>query len=114
MNVIVGSMGSGKSSLARGLLGIWKPTQGSVRLDGVEMSTWDRDEVGPHVGYVAQELGFFDGTVAQNIARLGEVDSEQVVLAAQRVGMHEVILNFPLGYNTPIGESSAFAMSGGQ
>ena len=114
VNVIVGSMGSGKSSLARGLLGIWKPTQGSVRLDGVEMSTWDRDEVGPHVGYVAQELGFFDGTVAQNIARLGEVDSEQVVLAAQRVGMHEVILNFPLGYNTPIGESSAFAMSGGQ
>ena len=114
VNVIVGPMGCGKSSLARGLLGIWKPAQGSVRLDGVEMSSWDRDEVGPHLGYVAQDLGFFDGTVAQNIARLGETDAEQVVLAAKRVGMHEVILNFPAGYDTPIGEGSAFAMSGGQ
>jgi len=114
VTVIVGSMGCGKSSLARGLLGIWAPTTGSVRLDGVEMSSWDRDEVGPHVGYVAQDFGFFDGTVAQNIARLGTVDPEQVVLAAQRVGMHEVILNFPQGYNTPLRDGSTFMMSGGQ
>jgi PrtD family type I secretion system ABC transporter len=114
VTVIVGSMGCGKSSLARGLLGIWAPATGSVRLDGVEMSSWDRDEVGPHVGYVAQDFGFFDGTVAQNIARLGTVDAEQVVLAAQRVGMHEVILNFPQGYNTPLRDGSTFMMSGGQ
>lgn len=114
VTVIVGSMGCGKSSLARGLLGIWAPATGSVRLDGVEMSSWDRDEVGPHVGYVAQDFGFFDGTVAQNIARLGTVDPEQVVLAAQRVGMHEVILNFPQGYNTPLRDGSTFMMSGGQ
>ena len=114
VTVIVGSMGCGKSSLARGLLGIWAPATGSVRLDGVEMSSWDRDEVGPHVGYVAQDFGFFDGTVAQNIARLGPVDPEQVVLAAQRVGMHEVILNFPQGYNTPLRDGSTFMMSGGQ
>lgn len=114
VTVIVGSMGCGKSSLARGLLGIWAPATGSVRLDGVEMSSWDRDEVGPHVGYVAQDFGFFDGTVAQNIARLGRVDAEQVVLAAQRVGMHEVILNFPQGYNTPLRDGSTFMMSGGQ
>lgn len=114
VTVIVGSMGCGKSSLARGLLGIWAPATGSVRMDGVEMSTWDRDEVGPHVGYVAQDFGFFDGTVAQNIARLGTVDPEQVVLAAQRVGMHEVILNFPQGYNTQLRDGSTFMMSGGQ
>jgi ABC-type protease/lipase transport system fused ATPase/permease subunit len=66
------------------------------------------------VGYVAQDFGFFDGTVAQNIARLGTVDAEQVVLAAQRVGMHEVILNFPQGYNTPLRDGSTFMMSGGQ
>jgi len=114
VTVIVGSMGCGKSSLARGLLGIWTPATGSVRLDGVEMSSWDRDEVGPHVGYVAQDFGFFDGTVAQNIARLGTVDPEQVVLAAQRLGMHEVILNFPQGYNTPLRDGSTFMMSGGQ
>jgi ABC-type protease/lipase transport system fused ATPase/permease subunit len=107
-------MGSGKSTLARGVVGIWKPSEGSVRLDGVEMDSWERDEIGPHLGYVAQDIGFFEGTVAQNIARLGEVDPDEVVKAAQRVGMHEIILKFPMGYNTPLGEGSAFVMSGGQ
>ena len=111
---VVGPMGSGKSTLAKALVGLWPVSHGSIRLDGVEMSSWDRDEIGPHLGYVAQDVGFFDGTVAQNIARLGEVDPDAVVQAAQRVGMHEVILKFPLGYNTPIGDGSAFAMSGGQ
>jgi len=111
---VVGPMGSGKSTLAKALVGLWAPSKGSIRLDGVEMSGWDRDEIGPHLGYVAQDVGFFDGTVAQNIARLGEVDPEAVVQATQRVGMHEVILKFPMGYNTPIGDGSAFVMSGGQ
>ena len=114
ITAVVGPMGSGKSSLARGLVGIWTPSEGSVRLDGVEISTWNRDEVGVHLGYVSQDVGFFEGTVAQNIARLGEVDSDEVVNAAQRAGMHEVILKFPKGYDTLLGESSAFVMSGGQ
>lgn len=114
MLAVVGPMGSGKSTLARALVGIWTPSSGSVRLDGVEISSWDRDEIGPHIGYMSQDIGFFEGSVAQNIARLGEIDPEQVVLAAQRVGMHETILQFPQGYNTPIGETSSFVMSGGQ
>jgi ABC-type protease/lipase transport system fused ATPase/permease subunit len=114
VTAVVGPMGSGKSTLARGLVGIWKPSEGSVRLDGAEMDSWERDEIGPHLGYVAQDIGFFEGTVAQNIARLGEVEPDEVVKAAQRVGMHEIILKFPMGYNTPLGEGSAFVMSGGQ
>lgn len=111
---VVGPMGSGKSTLAKAMVGIWAPSEGSVRLDGVEISQWDRDEVGPHIGFVAQESGFFDGSVAQNIARLGDVNPELVVQAATRVGMHEIILKMPMGYNTPIGEGSPYVLSGGQ
>jgi ABC-type protease/lipase transport system fused ATPase/permease subunit len=95
------------------LLGVWKPAQGSVRLDGVEISEWSHDEVGPLVGYVPQEIEFFDGTVAENIARLGEVDPAKVVEAAKLIGMHDSILTFPKGYDTPLGETG-FALSGGQ
>jgi PrtD family type I secretion system ABC transporter len=110
---IVGPSAAGKSSLVKLLLGLWTPDAGSVRLDGVEISDWNHDEVGPLVGYVPQEIEFFEGTVAENIARLGEVDSDQVVQAAELIGMHSVILGFPQGYDTPLGDIG-FALSGGQ
>jgi PrtD family type I secretion system ABC transporter len=110
---IVGPSAAGKSSLAKLLVGIWKPSQGSVRLDGVEIADWNHDELGPHIGYVPQEIEFYDATVAQNIARLGDVDPEKVVQAAQLVGIHETILGWPKGYDTLLGESG-FALSGGQ
>jgi ATP-binding cassette subfamily C exporter for protease/lipase len=110
---IIGPSGSGKTSLTRLLVGVWKPAIGSVRLDGVELSEWNHDEVGPHIGYVPQEVVFPEGTIAENIARLGTVDPEKVVEAAQLIGMHETILGFPDGYETRLG-GSGFALSGGQ
>ena len=110
---VVGPSAAGKSSLVKLLLGLWAPASGSVRLDGVELCDWSHDEVGPHVGYVPQEIEFFEGSVAENIARLGLVDSEKVVQAAELIGMHSTILGFPEGYDTLLGESG-FAMSGGQ
>jgi ABC-type protease/lipase transport system fused ATPase/permease subunit len=95
------------------LLGVWTPAMGHVRLDSVEISEWSHDEVGPLVGNVPQEIEFFEGTVAENIARLGEVDPEKVVQAAELIDMHETILTFPKGYDTPLGETG-FALSGGQ
>jgi PrtD family type I secretion system ABC transporter len=110
---VVGPSASGKSSLARLLVGVWKPARGSVRLDGVEISDWNHDELGPQMGYVPQEIDFFDGTVAENIARMGTVDPDAVVEAARLVGMHEIILAWPKGYDTLLGDSG-FAPSGGQ
>lgn len=110
---VVGPSAAGKSSLAKMLMGLWKPATGSIRLDGVELSDWSHDEVGPLVGYVPQEIDFFEGTVADNIARLGEVDPAKVVWAAQLIDMHETILTFPKGYDTSLGETG-FALSGGQ
>jgi len=110
---VVGPSAAGKSSLAKMLMGLWKPASGSVRLDGVELSDWSHDEVGPLVGYVPQEIDFFEGTVAENIARLGEVYPAKVVHAAQLIDMHNTILTFPKGYDTLLGETG-FALSGGQ
>ncbi len=110
---VIGPSASGKTSLTRMLVGIWVPARGSVRLDGVEISDWNHDELGPHIGYVPQDVAFFEGTVAENIARLGEVDAEKVVEAATLIGMHESILSFPDGYDTVLGDSG-FALSGGQ
>ena len=110
---IVGPSASGKTCLARLLIGVWKPVRGSVRLDGVELSDWDHDDFGPQIGYVPQEIEFFEGTVAENIARLGVIDPDKVVKAATLIGMHEVILGFPKGYDTELGDSG-FALSGGQ
>lgn len=110
---IIGPSAAGKSSLSRLLMGIWAPARGSVRLDGVEVADWDHEELGPHVGYVPQEVALFEGTIAENIARLGEVDPDKVIEAARLIGMHESILGFPNGYDTMLGESG-FALSGGQ
>jgi len=110
---IVGPSASGKTSLTRLLVGIWAPAQGSVRLDGVEISEWNHDEVGPHIGYVPQEVEFLDGTVAENIARMGPVDPDKVIEAARLIGMHDAILALPQGYDTRLGEGG-HALSGGQ
>ena len=110
---VVGPSAAGKSSLVKMLLGLWRPATGNVRLDGVEIADWSHDEVGPLVGYVPQEIAFFEGTVAENIARLGQVDSEKVVHAATLIGMHDAILALPKGYDTPLGDTG-FALSGGQ
>jgi len=110
---IVGPSAAGKTCLARMLIGVWKPVRGSIRVDGVEISDWDHDEFGPQIGYVSQEIEFFEGTVGENIARLGEIIPEKVVQAAKLIGMHETILTFPKGYDTELGETG-FSLSGGQ
>lgn len=110
---IIGPSGAGKSSLARTLLGVWRPATGSVRLDGASISDWDDTELGPHIGYLPQDIELFDGTVAQNIARFGPIDHEQVVMAAKSAGAHETILRLADGYDTPVGPGGA-ALSGGQ
>jgi ATP-binding cassette subfamily C exporter for protease/lipase len=110
---IMGPSGSGKSTLARVLMGIWPQVSGDVLLDGVPLSQWDRSELGPRLGYLPQDVELFDGTIAENIARFGKVDSAQVIAAAQRTGLHEMILRFPKGYDTPMGEAGNL-LSGGQ
>ncbi len=110
---VIGASGAGKSTLARLLVGVWPALSGTVRLDGADLSRWNKEDLGPYIGYLPQDIELFDGTVAENIARFGDVDAEKVVLAAQRVGFHEQILRLPQGYDTPLGPSGA-ALSGGQ
>lgn len=111
--VILGPSGSGKSTLARVMMGIWPDLSGDVVLDGLPLNGWDRTELGPHLGYLPQDIELFEGTLAENIARFGEVDSAKVIEAARCAGLHEMILRFPKGYDTPIGEAGAL-LSGGQ
>jgi PrtD family type I secretion system ABC transporter len=110
---VIGPSASGKSSLARLLIGVWTPTTGAVRLDGAEIAKLDRDHIGPYLGYLPQDVELFPGTVAENISRLSEMNSEAVVQAAQYAQAHELILRLPQGYDTVIGGGS-FALSGGQ
>jgi len=111
--VILGPSGSGKSTLARVMMGIWPDVSGDVLLDGLPLGGWDRTELGPHLGYLPQDIELFEGTLAENIARFGEIDSTQVIEAARNAGLHDMILRFPKGYDTPIGEAGAL-LSGGQ
>jgi len=110
---IIGPSASGKSSLARLIIGVWTPTTGAVRLDGAEIAKLDRDHIGPYLGYLPQDVELFPGTVAENIARLGELDSEAVVQAAQYAQAHELILRLPQGYDTRVAERG-LNLSGGQ
>ncbi len=113
VTVVLGPSGSGKSTLARVLLGIWPASAGEVLLDGRPIDSYDRDELGPLVGYLPQDVELFDGTIAENIARFQEIDSEAVIEAARIAGLHDMILRFPKGYDTPMGEAGQM-LSGGQ
>jgi ATP-binding cassette subfamily C exporter for protease/lipase len=113
VTVVLGPSGSGKSTLARALMGIGQMPEGRVLLDGRAITDWTRESLGPFVGYLPQDIELFDGTVAENIARMGEVDSAAVIAAAEAAGLHQMILRFPTGYDTPMGQAGAF-LSGGQ
>jgi ATP-binding cassette subfamily C exporter for protease/lipase len=113
ITVVLGASGSGKSTLARVLLGIWPHSSGEVLLDGHSVRNWDRMELGPHIGYLPQDIELFDGSIAENIARAGRVDSDKVIAAATASGLHAMILRFPKGYDTPMGEAGGL-LSGGQ
>lgn len=110
---VVGPSASGKTTLARVLMGLWPAAMGKVRLDGADVFTWDKSELGPHVGYLPQGVELFDGTLAENIARFGEVDRVRVEAAARAVGLHDFILALPQGYDSPVGRDGAM-LSGGQ
>ncbi|MBN8410959.1 type I secretion system permease/ATPase [Halomonas litopenaei] len=110
---VVGPSAAGKSTLARVVLGLWPTQLGCVRLDGADINKWERTALGPHLGYLPQDIELFDGSVAENIARFQDVDPEQVVRAARRAGVHELVLKLPDGYDTWLDHGGS-ALSAGQ
>ncbi len=110
---VIGPSASGKSTLARALLGVWAPQHGVVRLDGADINNWDKRELGPYVGYLPQDIELFEGSISENIARFREVDPEKVIQAAKTAGVHEMILQLQEGYDTVIG-TAGVNLSGGQ
>jgi PrtD family type I secretion system ABC transporter len=111
---IIGPSASGKSSLARGLVGVWRPLAGTVRLDGATLDQWHPESLGRHIGYLPQDIELFDGTVAENIARFDpNAEMDAVIAAARAAAVHDMILRFPDGYNTRLGEA-ATRLSAGQ
>jgi len=110
---VIGPSGSGKSTLCRLIVGAWKPTYGHVRIDGADVCSWHPDALGPHIGYMPQEVHLFPGTVAANIARMGQIDADAVARAAMLADVHEMILRMPNGYETDVGVHGS-KLSGGQ
>jgi len=110
---VIGPSAAGKSSLARLLVGVWPAASGTVRLDGADLYQWNKDDLGPYIGYLPQDIELFAGTVAENIARFGEIVPDKVIKAARLAGMHELILQFPQGYDTPLADAGS-SLSGGQ
>jgi len=110
---IIGPSAAGKSSLARAVLGLWPLANGKVRLDGADISQWDKVRLGQYIGYLPQDIELFEGTVSENIARFGEIDAKKVVEAAQKASVHDMILKLPDGYDTKIGIGGS-SLSGGQ
>ncbi len=110
---IIGPSAAGKSTLARAMIGIWPATLGKARIDGGDLSQWNRDRLGGSIGYLPQDIELFGGTVAENIARFGELDSEKIIAAASVCLIHDMILRLPKGYETLIGEAGGM-LSGGQ
>ena len=110
---VIGPSASGKSTLARLMVGVWSAAVGTVRLDGADIYQWDKDQLGPHIGYLPQDIELFGGSIAENIARFGQIESEKVIEAAKLAGVHELILRLPQGYDTLVGDRGA-GLSGGQ
>jgi ATP-binding cassette, subfamily C, bacterial len=110
---LVGPSAAGKSSLARALVGVWRPVVGKIRIDGADLGHWDPQQLGKHIGYLPQDVELFAGTVAENISRFGEQDEEKIITAAQLAGVHDMIQGLPGGYNTQVGDGG-LSLSGGQ
>ena len=110
--VVIGPSASGKSTLARALLGIWPVANGAILLGGADVGQFERGLIGPHIGYLPQDIELFDGTIAENIARFGDLNADKIFAAEQAAGVHDMILHLPQGYDTEIGGSGGVLSAG--